>query len=168
MARRIALGMWIVSLIVLVALSVGNYLQLPERFATHFDFQGNPDGWSSKSSFFTFWFLIMGIVNVWPPLTRLIIERTPPRWLNLPNKAHWLATPERREHAIAVMSISLAATMLFSNAIFIVVIQSIVEHAQGGGFFFSLWWLGAVFLGVTIFGVIYPIAALRIPKGDRP
>lgn len=34
-----------------------NYAQLPERIAIHFDFQGNPNGWGSKTSY-----LIAGIV----------------------------------------------------------------------------------------------------------
>jgi hypothetical protein len=42
-----------------------NYAQMPDRIAVHFDFQGNPDRWGSKTSY-----LFSGIV---PPLVLLAI-----------------------------------------------------------------------------------------------
>lgn len=35
--------------IVMIVLSLMKYEEIPEKFATHFDLQGNPDGWSDKS-----------------------------------------------------------------------------------------------------------------------
>lgn len=42
-----------------------NYAQMPDRIAVHFDFQGNPDRWGSKTSY-----LFSGII---PPLVLLVI-----------------------------------------------------------------------------------------------
>jgi Protein of unknown function (DUF1648) len=106
-------------LILLSALLVGEtayYLPLlPERLATHFDISGRANGWSRQSTFTrmlavqlaVFWILFIGAG---------LIGRIPDRWINLPNKAYWLA-PERREASLAFLRDwtrwFLAATLAF-------------------------------------------------------
>ena len=106
-------------LILLSALIVGEaayYLPLlPDRLATHFDTSGRANGWSSQAGFTRliafqlagFWILFIGAG---------LIGRIPDRWINLPNKAYWLA-PEQREASLAFVRDwirwFLAATLAF-------------------------------------------------------
>jgi hypothetical protein len=69
---------------------------LPDRVASHFDFEGQPDGWMSR--FTTLLFMaVFGIV--FPLLLPALfygIRHLPDSALNLPDRGYWLA-PERRE-----------------------------------------------------------------------
>ena len=69
--------------------------QLPLRVATHFSFEGQPDGWMSRSSVL----YMAGALGVGLPALMLALGWLP-RWcpsaLNLPHRDYWLAA-ERRE-----------------------------------------------------------------------
>jgi uncharacterized membrane protein len=72
------------------------YPELPARVASHFDANGNPNGWAPKEGFLILTFMIVGIPAVilfaGPNLAK--IKR--PERINLPNKDYWLA-PEHAE-----------------------------------------------------------------------
>jgi uncharacterized membrane protein len=69
--------------------------QLPERVATHFNLQGEPNGWMTRTQHVKF----TGIIGVAAPLFLVglfALMRKMGGWgLNIPNKAYWL-DPERR------------------------------------------------------------------------
>ncbi len=69
---------------------------LPDPLASHFDFSGDPDGYSSRSTFLIITILVpaaLAALFVWIPS---MVRRLPDKLINLPNKDYWLA-PERRE-----------------------------------------------------------------------
>jgi uncharacterized membrane protein len=82
------------------------YAQLPEVVASHFNARGVPNGWQTKSAFFS---VLIG-VSVLAAVVGFGIPRLimllPAEYINLPNKGYWLA-PERR-----------AVTMGFLNGYF--------------------------------------------------
>jgi serine/threonine-protein kinase len=82
------------------------YAQLPEVMASHFNARGVPNGWQTKSAFFS----VLAGVSVLAAVVGfgipMLIAVLPPELINLPNKNYWLA-PERR-----------AETMNFLNAHF--------------------------------------------------
>jgi uncharacterized membrane protein len=66
---------------------------LPDRIAIHFDFEGRPNGWSTRTEFVvTVGVLICLFVALF--LSTMVLSRIPTRLVNLPNKDYWLA-PER-------------------------------------------------------------------------
>ena len=78
-----------------VILALASLAILPARVAIHFGWGGMPDNWASRLTnaliflgLATFLFII---IIVSPRLTFAI----PPKWINLPTKAFWLA-PENR------------------------------------------------------------------------
>jgi tRNA A-37 threonylcarbamoyl transferase component Bud32 len=78
-----------------VALLLGSSDALPERVATHFGFNGQPDGWMSRRAYLAFEYgfpaLIAGLFAGLSALVRML-----PAWcINIPRKDYWLA-PERR------------------------------------------------------------------------
>lgn len=69
---------------------------LPDRIASHFGPSGMPNGWMTKSQFFTIYaaMLLPALaVEFWVAHK---IANTPGARINLPNKEFWLA-PERRD-----------------------------------------------------------------------
>ena len=75
--------------------------RLPARLATHFGFSGEPNGWSTLGQFLvmtTALFAVFGTLLV----VAGFIERMPDRFINLPNKAYWLAA-DRRVAALAML-----------------------------------------------------------------
>jgi len=74
---------------------VSSFGDLPERVATHFGFNGQPDGWMSRRTYLAFEYgfpaLIAGLFAGLSALVRVL-----PAWcINIPRKDYWLA-PERR------------------------------------------------------------------------
>ncbi|WP_186343190.1 DUF1648 domain-containing protein [Allochromatium palmeri] len=77
-------------------LALVSWAILPERVAIHFGAGGVPDDWGSSLAMTG---LSVGLsLLLFGLLTRSadLVRRVPARWINLPNRAYWLA-PERRE-----------------------------------------------------------------------
>jgi len=102
-----------------------NYPQLPGVVASHFNAQGLPNGWQTKSAFFA---VFVGVsvlaVLVGFGIPR-IISAIPPRLINLPNKQYWLA-PQHLEETRAFLNTYFA---WFGCAVFLVMILAF-DHAM--------------------------------------
>jgi uncharacterized membrane protein len=105
-----------------------SYSALPLKVASHFNFQGNPDGWMSRAASTE----IMLAVSVLVP--GIVIGtmggagRIPISFINLPHRDYWLA-PERRHAALAVLrrfSIWFAAL----NVLFLTGLQALTVDAN--------------------------------------
>ena len=114
--------------IVFVLLAVGAaiyfsslYAQLPEVVASHFNARGVPNGWQTKSAFFS---VLIG-VSVLAAVVGFGIPRLimllPPEYINLPNKGYWLA-PERRADTMGFLNGYFA---WFGCALFAVILVTI-------------------------------------------
>jgi uncharacterized membrane protein len=68
---------------------------LPERIASHFDFNWRPNGYATKESFLTVFMTISVAVNLLFLVMGFITTRLPKELVNIPNKEFWLSTPER-------------------------------------------------------------------------
>ncbi len=101
--------------LVFVLLSVGAafyfssfYSRLPEVVASHFNGRGEPNGWQTKSAFFTVFVgvsVLAAVVGFGIP--RIIIS-LPVALINLPNKRYWLAPEHFAWFGCAVFTIILA------------------------------------------------------------
>lgn len=151
------------------------YPELPERVASHFDGAGNPNGWSSKSSFCTSFAVLQGFLCVFFLGLTVGIRRVPTALINLPRKSYWLA-PERRESTFDFLGRQLLSfalvTQLFFVAIFHLVIRANlpgaeqgVEAAQAMGEPF--WILLVGYLGFTsLWTLWFLLRFLRKPAAD--
>jgi Protein of unknown function (DUF1648) len=70
----------------------------PAQMASHFNFQGNPDGFMPKLQFFVSQIEVALIVIGLGLVMQLLVLITPARWINLPNREYWLI-PENH-HAL--------------------------------------------------------------------
>ena len=69
---------------------------LPERVASHFGFEGEPDGWMSRSACLAF-MAVFGIVfPLVLPAIFIWVQRLPASVINIPNRDYWLSA-ERRQ-----------------------------------------------------------------------
>ena len=74
--------------------------QLPERLATHFGVNGEPNGWMTRTGHVRF-MLGFGLgVPLFVLAVSAIVTRLGGAGLNIPNRDHWLA-PERRAQTLA-------------------------------------------------------------------
>jgi uncharacterized membrane protein len=90
-------AIWVASIVLMVIQALTAYNDLPDRMAVHFNSEGTPDGWSDKDSFIVGWLALFLFLNIWPPLVKYIIVKTPAKWINTPRKDYWLADDRRKE-----------------------------------------------------------------------
>ena len=96
--------------------------QLPDRIATHFGMNGEPNEWMSKTNAT----LLLAGIQVGLPLfllgVGLLIPKVPNSMINIPNRDYWLQ-PERR-----VASLGRVSTMLAWIAVLVSVEMLAVIH----------------------------------------
>jgi uncharacterized membrane protein len=93
--------------LILVAIAAGLQMlryfpRMPEVMVVHFGFYGDPNGWSGKQAFFALFGSVEALVFVLGLAMSALIDRLPPRYLNVPNAAYWLA-PERRQKTVTFL-----------------------------------------------------------------
>jgi hypothetical protein len=89
----------------------------PAQMASHFNFQGNPDGFMPKLQFFASQIQVAIVVIGLGVLMQLLVLITPARWINLPNREYWLIP----EHHDALMeNLSSFGFALFGGILLVV------------------------------------------------
>lgn len=115
-----------------VAQSLYYYPQLPATVASHFDGEGNPNGWQSKAAFFAIYAFMLGTFALIYLGLGALLPRIPVRLFSLPQRDYWLA-PERRAETIGYLTAWLswfgAAGMAFTLALFQLVIEANLRRA---------------------------------------
>jgi uncharacterized membrane protein len=86
------------------ALTLGTVSQLPSRVATHFDWNGRPNGWMERDTYAIF-ALAYGVALPWLVFGLMLLLR------RVRDKAYWLAPP-RRDATLRTMRAFGAATAL--------------------------------------------------------
>jgi uncharacterized membrane protein len=154
---RLAESVFIATLAVWLLVMVFYYVQAPAHLASHFDGAGRPNGWSSKTGFFTLtvgMMALLAVVFLWLPRKRFFVSR---KLTNLPNKDYWLA-PERVEETWKHLREQLlwmgVATAILEGAITALAVDANLTPARrlspmaawllGGYFAFTIGWLVAL------------------------
>lgn len=142
--------LWVGSIVVMIVQMAVSYSFLPERMATHFDLEGNPDGWSSRTSFVLLWVGLIVIINCWVPLTGKLMTKLPPGLTNLPNRDYWMSEPARREVAIGIVTSMMQGIFLGVNICFILLYQYTIDVNVDGSSDINMW------VGIG-FAVVVPV-----------
>lgn len=159
--KRVVFILWILSLAGLVIQGTYYYPELPERIATHFDSQGNANDWSSKTSFFVLWYFLIVLMNVWVPLSSVILRKVPPAMLSIPHKEYWLATDERKEKLDSVIFVTMAGVFIGVNIIMFIVFQHTALFSLGHDFSLGLSEIVVLAVILAAFAIGYPLIKLR-------
>lgn len=97
--------------------------QLPETVASHFDMDGVPNGWMSKTAYVVLMLFVMVISAVPTVGIALLLPRMEGA-INIPNKVYWLA-PERREETFELIAATLIWTECAVIAFLVVITYAI-------------------------------------------
>jgi hypothetical protein len=130
----------VICYVLFITYVIASYGELPARVASHFDIQGQPNGWMSRDSCVGF---TLGLGVLMPAFIVAMMAnagRIPVSFINLPHRDYWLA-PERRQAALAILlrySLWFAClNVLFVTGIHWVIVQANLSghgpHLQGLG-----------------------------------
>jgi uncharacterized membrane protein len=116
----------------LAALHVGIfYPQLPAQVASHFGFNGDADGWMSRTGFAASYVGMVAFIACVFGSIGWLLQHSPNSIINLPRKDYWLA-PERRERTIDAMSGQLAGFGLATTAFLMFVFHACMRANLNG------------------------------------
>jgi len=156
--------LWIFSILFLIYQVYSSYSYLPERMATHFDMSGNPNGWSSKNSFFVTWYIMIFLLNGIFYLISKIIHKIPESMINIPNKRYWFETEERKKESINRAIAILPSTAFLLNIFWSFIYESILHNNTGRGFNLPVWGMFVYFAIMMVFILGYTILSFKKPK----
>jgi uncharacterized membrane protein len=132
------------------------YAQIPDVLASHFSGRGVPNGWQTKSAFFSVFVGVGILAAVVGFAIPRIIAAMPPELINLPNKSYWLA-PEHLAETSKFLTVYFAwfgcALLLVMIFTFNYAIQSNLDPASPPDIS-RLWYIFAAFL---LFVVVWSI-----------
>ncbi|MGD9589435.1 MAG: DUF1648 domain-containing protein [Pyrinomonadaceae bacterium] len=99
--------------------------QLPATIASHFDGAGRADGWMSRNAFLILEAAILVLLFFEFLGIPWLIELLPERWINLPNRDHWLSAERRASSFLTIRkffeyfaAVSLALLMIANHLVF--------------------------------------------------
>jgi uncharacterized membrane protein len=144
------------------------YAQLPDVMASHFNARGMPNGWQTKSAFFS---MLIGVsvlaVVIGFGIPRLI-TLLPPEYINLPNKRYWLA-PERRAETMDFLNAYFA---WFGSALFAVILFTfnfalqVNLHPDRRPDAAPMWFVLGGFMAFAILGTVRMFKRFGPPPAD--
>jgi uncharacterized membrane protein len=141
------------------------YPLLHETVASHFDGAGQPNGWSSKSSFFGLYLFLVGVISfAFFALPRLL-HRFPASLINIPHREYWL-TAERKKPALEMLAEEMGWFGIFILLFMLTTIQlAINANLTASGLPADVMWmlLGAFFAFTGIW-LVRLYRRFRIPS----
>jgi uncharacterized membrane protein len=132
------------------------YAQLPEVMASHFNGRGLPNGWQTKSAFFSVLVGVSVLAAVVGFGIPRVIAAMPLELINLPNKRYWLA-PEQRAATIDFLNGYFAWFGCTLFAVILVTFNFVLQanlHADRRSDATSMWYVLAGFLAFAIMGIL--------------
>jgi uncharacterized membrane protein len=164
-AKNIGYVLFFLILVAIAIQMIHYYPLLPERVASHFDIQGQPNGWSSKTLFAGLYAVLVLVMSfIFLLLPRLVVK-LPAFMVNIPNRTYWLA-PERKaataDKLAGYMIWMGCGILLFVFSIFQLVIQANLtpEAARLGD---GVWVLFGLFITCVVVWCIALLIGFRKP-----
>jgi len=159
----------IVSGLVFAAAAVGNYYnRLPARMASHFDAQGQPDGWATKQEFVGAMAAAFGILLITMAPILLLIRYAPKSLFNLPRKDFWLAAERESETRRAIAGWLYWFTAVTVWLLALILYDSLAANFRRPPRLVSHWWLlGSYLIVVTAMLVCLIRRFRKVPRQDE-
>jgi eukaryotic-like serine/threonine-protein kinase len=104
--NRLPILVWAVFYAIFCVYVLTSTPELPQRIASHFGVNGKADGWMTRETWQKTVFLFGTFFPLAMPLIMGLIRFIPDRFVNIPNRAYWLA-PERKEQTLSRLSLFL-------------------------------------------------------------
>lgn len=154
---------WILFAMLLVFASFSwraDYHALPDRVASHFDTNGDPNGWMTKDHFLALNVALVGLAALVGLLPPFLVAKVPPALINLPNKAYWLA-PERHAETVSFFVLwfgwfACALLIFVARIMYLVFLANVSStfRLPGRQFIFDL-------VGFLVLTAVFVIAMIR-------
>ncbi|MHC4201975.1 MAG: DUF1648 domain-containing protein [Planctomycetota bacterium] len=168
--RKAMWGVWTASILSVVAISVASAWSLPDRIAIHFNPRGQPNDWTSKTTFYIVWVITVGAGNAIPLLIGKAASsalRRDPKKASIPRKDYWLATPERTEEASGILGAGAAGIATSCNALFFQIFLTVRSYALTSAPRPMSWTFFAPSAVLLILSIAYIVGSLYRPTGER-
>jgi uncharacterized membrane protein len=152
----------------IILLNAVSFFLLPSRAAMHFGIGGHPDSWGSKHMVVTAFLLLeipLFLLFLYSPK---IILKSPPRFLNLPNKEYWLKKDNQsllKEKMDSVMSEFGTVFFIFLFVVKLLTLEanrSYPDRLNERLFFIAL----ILFLVFTVYWCVKLFRTFRIPENS--
>jgi uncharacterized membrane protein len=143
------------------------YNRLPPQVASHFNFQGNPDGWTSKQAFIGLAVALTIMIGGTFVAIALLIRKVPLSLMSLPNKAYWTAPERAREtrEYIGQWCLLFGAATLWLLAL--VFHKTFVANLRQPVQLQGVWGLLLAYLVVAGYLLVRMILRFRLPASTR-
>ncbi len=141
---------------------------LPASLASHFSRDGEPNGWSSRTTFFGLYLGILVMVLLFFRILPGLLSRFPNTMINLPHKDYWL-DPSRRDVTFSGIKDRIVSMGNGFLAFLIVTFQLVIQANLAEGIRLNskeLWILLAVFVVFTLSWIVRFIRVFRMPGGQ--
>jgi uncharacterized membrane protein len=137
---------------------------LPEgQIASHFDFEGKPNGSQNKTAYLIFMLAAAVLLNCLFLALYRWIDRVPSELINIPKKDYWFSTPERKLEAFQKLRGVLSLSGAFLNGVFLFCQQLVYQENAAQPFIripmdSAVWFLLALVIAFifTIFRMTSP------------
>ena len=115
---------------IVVALAVFQLMwqhrQMPDHVASHFNWEGDADGWATKGTHLWMMVLVYGLMAFSFGILPLLISRLPVSLINLPHREYWLA-PERVKGTVGLIRDRMANLGVITFLFFMIVNYQVGE-----------------------------------------
>jgi uncharacterized membrane protein len=167
--KKVMWGLWIASILSVAVISVASVGSLPARIAIHFNSRGQPNDWTSKSTFYIIWVITVGVGNAIPLLIGKAASsalKRDPKKVSIPRKDYWLATPERTEEASGILGAGTAGIATSCNALFFQIFLIVRSYALTSAPRPMSWTFFAPSAVLLVLSIAYIIGSLYRPTGE--
>ncbi len=156
--------LWPLSVLLLVIQAINYYPDLPDMMASHFDTDGTPNTYSPKTDFIIIWYSLIVFLNIWVVLPKIIVKKLPPEFINIPNKEYWLASEERKDVLVGIVSTMMKGIFIASNCIMLYAFYYTVRINLGHKMDSNIGWMIIVILGIVAGSIFYMIKKTKKPS----
>lgn len=158
----------LISLISLSVLQIVYYYPLlPDTVASHFDFNGNPNGCLSKGSFIGTYIIVMLLMLFSFLFLPSRFKYIPRSLINLPNKDYWLA-PERKGETFQIIEEKMLIFGIATTLFLIITFQLVFQANLNSTCHFSTDTMMIFFGGYILFTIVWTVRFVaRFRKADK-
>jgi uncharacterized membrane protein len=125
---RASLALFPVAMIAAAGYIVATAPGLPEHVATHFGGSGAADAWMTRAGYVRFMLVFVVVLPALLVAAIGLLPRLFPQWVNVPNRAYWLA-PERRDDSLAFLLVH-ACWFGVLMEVFVAALHALLLHAN--------------------------------------
>ena len=112
--RRIALALFVATLVACAAYIADTSSELPARVASHFGAGGAANGWMPHDAYLRFMLGLCVLMPVVVVVVLTLVPRAVPKRANIPHREYWLSEPHREQTQATLASFGCVLGSLLS------------------------------------------------------